>query len=177
MTAWKQFTVYPPGSRNKIFPVHALDKFLPEFILHAGARIQQWHFLFEPSCLVRFRSDEPRYVLAIAEQVAKQCGLEMVEGDIATVAVSPSGATGVDYPGEAGFYGEELWNANAKWLDATTGLSLELNKRVGEDFVKMARKHVHLFCNMLGMHAAEEAMFLQSCAERAGVNYEKWRTQ
>lgn len=177
LSTWKQFTVYPPGSRNKVFPVHTLDRFLPEFIKHAGNRIELWHFLFEPSCLVRFKSTEPRYVLAIAEQVAKESGLVMEEGDIATISPSPSGATGVDYPGEAEYYGKDLWHENANFLNACAGLSLELNKSVGKEFVDMANKHIHLFCNMLGMNYAEEAVFLQICANRAKDIYEKYRTQ
>jgi hypothetical protein len=177
LSSWKQFTVYPPGSRNKAYPVHALDRFLPEFIKHAGNRITLWHFLFEPSCLVRFQSTEPRYVLAIAEQVAKESGLVMEEGDIATISPSPSGATGVDYPGEADYYGEDLWQANAKFLDACAGLSLELNKSVGEEFLKMATKHVHLLLNTLGMNAAEEAVFHNLCAHSRQELYREYRTQ
>lgn len=175
VSSWKQFTVYPAGARNKVFPVHALDRFLPEFIKHAGNRITLWHFLFEPSCLVRFKSSEPRYVLAIAEQVAKESGLEMEEGD--TAASSPSGAAGVDFAGEAEVYGEDLWQENANFLNACAGLSLELNQSIGEDFLNMSRKHVHLFCNMLGMNYAEEAVFLGICADRARENYLKLRTQ
>ena len=170
---WKQFTVYHKDS--PFYPTETLVGFLRTFREETKQRVRLWHFLFEPTCLVRFVAGDPDKVLDIAKTLATKYGLDFELGDVSKS--SPSRQDGVDYTGEADFYGEDLWTANAKFLDGMTDLALELNKRKGKAFVDMAVKNVHLFCNMLGMNYAEEVVFHQLCADRSAERYKQDRTQ
>ncbi len=173
--AWKQFTVYRPGCKNLHFPLECLTKFLYEFRQTAGDVIMQWHFLFEPSCLVRFYSTLPEAVMRIAEPLAVSCGLILERGDVAEAPTSapPPERRGFAYELETDFYGEDIVYENLAFLEAASELSLAVHVRPPEEQIMFLQKHLHLLCNVFGLNYAEEAIVCEKRAARAKRLYFK----
>ena len=174
MSNWRQFTVYTKNSKGKYFPVELLDTFLPDFITINKPYITKWHFLFEPSVIVRYEAEFPEGVYESAQRIAEGYKLIIEPGD--TEASSPDGHNDFIWPGqELEFYGPGLAPANINFLQATSELSLEINKLpAGDKQVDMLQKHIHLLCNIAGCNYAEEAIVCQEKADRAQGNYRKY---
>lgn len=169
---WKQFSLYPPGCRNKLAPLQVLHGFLPEFIAN-NLSITRWHCLFEPSALVRLQSDEFSEVERSAAQLVLKYGLELHWEDCSRDLNPDLQFKGEDYGGEAGFYGETLWAANAKFMQACSELSLEIAKLDHQKQTWMMRKFNHLFWNALGLNYLEEAGMSRVLGDRATELYKE----
>lgn len=170
--SWRQFTVYSKNSKGRYFPIECLDTFLPDFISINKPIIDKWHFLFEPSVLVRYISPESEQVWESAKVVASGYKLIIEPGD--TEQSSPIEANNFEWPGESIWYGD-LEEANLNFLQACSELSLKLNTLPGgAKQVAMLQKHLHLFCNITGCNYAEEAAVCQERANKCVDNYRKY---
>lgn len=163
--SWKQFTLQAIGCRNKFQPLQVLHTFLPTW-LDANPNIVQWHLLFEPSALVRFRPESTK-ILHSALAIATKCGLEFVEGDTSGDLNPELAYPGVDYHGEAEFYGEDLWQANCKFMQACGELSIEIAKLDHQKQVFMLRKFIHIYGNILGLNYLEESSLARFWSKRS----------
>lgn len=173
LTPWYQFTVYYPGTRNTQYALVCMADFLPRFRNTTRPIIHQWHYLFEPSCLVRVKTDHIEAVMKTAEELAKECGLAIERGDIAdapTSAPPPSNA-GFQYKIEREFYGNDLVFENLDFLEASSNLALAVSKRPPAEQLKFLQKHLHLLCNQFGLNYAEESQIMQERARRAAKFY------
>ncbi len=174
MTPWYQFSVYYPNARNTQFPLGCLVGFLPDFYKANLLRMTQWHFLFEPSLLVRVRTDRIYDVMASVEQIAKRYGLEWVQGDIAESEASkpPAINAGFEYNLEMDFYGA-LCPLNLDFLEVVSRLSLAVQALPPEKQLQMLSKHLHLLCNAFGLNYAEESRVMKVRSRRAAKFYMK----
>jgi hypothetical protein len=173
MEQWKQFSLHPPGCRNKMFAGQVLHGFLPSFLL-ANPTIERWHCLFEPNALVRVRAPAVEAVLVSAEALAPRWGLEFVRGDVSSDWNGELQWPGEDYRGEDHIYGEALWLANQKFMQATSELAIELVKLPHGEQPAMYRKFVHLLFNALGMNHLEEAAFAQFWSDEAIARFRQY---
>jgi hypothetical protein len=165
---WKQFSLYPPGCRNKFQPQQVLHAFLPGFrdLASVMASVSQWYVLFEPSALVRFLSDDPAQVMVQAEALAASCGLVFEPGDC-SYEWTGAAPVGEDCNDEAPEYGPEVWHALQKYMQACSEISIEVSKLGHERQLLMTRKLIHLCLNALGMTYLEEHAMCTLHAERA----------
>ncbi len=173
MENWKQFSLYSPGCRNTFYQRQVLYGFLPAF-LEQNASITLWHLLFEPSALIRVQADDLDSVLLSAAGLASQFGLEFSEGDCSSDWNADLVWPGVEYHGEAEFYGESLWRANADFMQSCGALSIEIAKLEPGKQIWMHRKFVHLLLNILGLSVLEEAAFHQLQVAKRLEIYEKY---
>jgi hypothetical protein len=161
---WKQFSLYPPGCRNKFQPQQVLHTFLPAFI--KDVRPTLWHVLFEPSALIRFQCPSFDQGLLAAKEIAKETGLEFVLGDCSSDFNESLRWPGEDYHGEADEYGVELWGTLKKFLQASSELALVVTKLDSEQQFTTTRKGIHLWLNPLGLNYLEEATVCRMYADR-----------
>lgn len=171
---WIQFSLYPPGCRNTRQPLQVLYAFLPMWLDKNHSNINRWHCLFEPSALVRCRSPNPTEVLNSAKEIAKECGLVMDYGDCSAETNKNLAWPGLEYHGEAEFYGDEMWEANTKFMQACSELAIEVSKQSNKKQVWYLRKFAHLFANAMGMNYLEEVGFCQQWGQRALELYSEY---
>ena len=170
---WKQFSLYPPGCRNKFQPQQVLYTFLPQW-LASNPDITIWHVLFEPSALIRFQAPEMDDVLRSAAVIAPECGLEFELGDCSFDLNPNLQWPGEDYHGEAEFYGEQLWEANKRVMHANSLLALAIVKEPIDRQIFMFRKFIHLYHNALGMNYLEEASVSKVWHDRSMELYKQF---
>ena len=151
MTQWKQFTVYPQNCLNRFYPVQTLYNFLPAFLADNRALLARWHFLFEPSLLVRIETDSWDAIWKSGVLIADGLSLSIEKGDLSKPCDELGG--GEDYLTEESFYGDAV-NENLTFLQACSELSLKL--ALMDNQVHMWRKHVHLMLNAFGLCRAQE---------------------
>ncbi len=163
---WKQFTLQAIGCRNKFQPLQVLHQFLPEW-LRENPSITRWHLLFEPSALIRFQPPDFTPVLSSAWLIANKYGLELVLGDTSVDENPELAFPNEDYYGEAGFYGEELWQANCRFMQACGELSIQIAKLPHDKQVFMMKKFLHLYGNILGLNYLEESSLARIWSERS----------
>ncbi len=170
---WYQFTVYYPGTQNKQYALVCMGEFLPRWRSVTQSIVHQWHYLFEPSCLIRVRTDQPEAVVMSAQEIAEDCGLVLVRGDIADSPASapPPANAGFEYHEERDFYGNDLVFKNLDFLEASSELALAAWNRSPTDQLKFLQKHLHLLCNQFGLNYAEESQIMQARATRAAALY------
>lgn len=162
---WVQFTIWKKGVTDR-FSISALADFIPNFHRLNVNRIVRWHYLFEPTVLVRVQTRSENDVLENARKLALRYGYEFAFGDI--TRSSPSGHHGKYFFGEHKFYkSKSLWEANADFLHACCTLAVHMGVFKGKQHRRFARKHVHLLCNILGMNYRQERDFLRWSASRA----------
>lgn len=166
---WIQFSIVNSAERNA-FPVRALERYIPKL---AEAISSRWHFLFEPSLLIRVETDGPPEE-GMLDDLPPDTTWELGDAENS----SPSGKNGLhDFTGEQTFYGsEELWQRNADFLHANSRLIAQLSKE-GKLTFTWLRKHMHLFCNQAGMNYLREAGFLFLCSMRSLYLYFKYGRQ
>jgi hypothetical protein len=153
---WKQFSLYPPGCRNKFQPLQVLHQFLPRYLNTVALR--RWHVLFEPSALVRIIADDFDFALGAARGIAADVGLEFVLGDCSADHCDTLPWPGEDFYGKELGYSDELWTALATYLQACSELSLVVSKEPQPEMqLKFTRKALHLCLNTLGLNYLEEA--------------------
>ena len=173
MTDWKQFTLYPPGCRNKFQPAQALHVFLPRFLRENGS-VWLYHLLFEPSALVRFKAGaDNEAVMSGATRIALDCGLVLEPGD-ASVELNPRlscADENWDDSAEVAFYGADLWRVNCEFMMACSNLAIEVLKLDHQRQVWMMRKFNHLYLNALGLNFLEEMALGVEWSERAKLRY------
>src|SRR5258708_7864924 len=167
---WKQFSLFPPGCKNRFQPMQVLHRFIPTF-LEANPQITMWHVLFEPSALVRVQAPYFDGILQSAMEIANACGLTYCAGDCSAEWNSEIKYPGEDYGGEAEAYGAELWEANKKYMQSCSALAVQLLQLPHDRQVWMYRKFSHLYCNALGFNFLEEAAAYGEWAENAMARY------
>ncbi len=171
---WYQFSVFYPGAKNTQFALPCLVGFLPDFYNFNKHLLKNWHFLFEPSCLIRVKTDKIEDVMASAEELAASYALELVRGDVATAITSapPPENAGFEYKLEEAFYGDMV-QENLEFLEVISRLSLAVQGREPEAQLQMLSKHLHLLCNAFGLNYAEESRVMKVRSRRAGKFYMK----
>lgn len=159
---WKQFSLYPPGCRNKFQPQQVLHSFLPAYI--KAIHPIQWHVLFEPSALIRIRCDDLDQAMYIAREMAPNCGLVFEPGDCSSEFNKslqwPSEDYGMDH-GEG-----EWWKVSNQFLHACSEMSLHIQKLGPLEQLNATRRCIHLFLNALGLNYLEEAAVCRHSIER-----------
>lgn len=171
MSDWKQFTLYPLDCRNAFYPLQAMYAFMPRWLEANKQSIIQWHLLYEPGALVRFRvehSEQFEACLSSADEIAGAVGLVYVVGDASADwnrqnLASPD----EDYFGEKGEYGDDLWEANAKFMQACGELAMATDHLPEERQIYLRRKFAHLYANIMGMNLYEESSFAKIWHKRA----------
>ncbi len=170
LLTWRQFSVYSAGSQGRHFSLACLDTFLPDFIGINRDLIKQWHFLFEPSVVVRYVSDTPDQVYECAQNIAGGYQLTIVPGDIELS--SPNAQNNFIWLGEASIYGEDRWQALLKYLQGCSELSLETNKLDAKGpYGDALQKALHLTCNIFGCGYAEESIACNIRSDNAQKRY------
>lgn len=164
--SWKQFTLQAIGCRNKFQPLQVIYQFLPQW-LQNNPDIIRWHLLFEPSALIRFQALDFYRILDSAQFIADDVGLELIPGDTSGDLNPELTYPGEDYRGEAEFYGEDLWAANCKFMQACGELSIEVAKLDHQKQVFMLRKFLHLYGNIMGLNYLEESSLAQFWSKRS----------
>lgn len=164
---WKQFSLYPPGGRNRFQPLQVLHSFLPAWI--SRREPEQWHVLFEPSALVRFRDEDPERTLQAAEQIAVNMGLTFERGDCSADIDKTLRWPGEDYHAEIdeSGYTKEEWAALARYLQATSEYAVMVATITDpQRQLLMTRKAIHLALNPMGLNYLEEATVCRMHADR-----------
>lgn len=170
---WYQFSVGQQVDKGKYYPTITLYTFLPDFIYINKGLIENWHYLFEPSTLIRFSSKYPELVWASAELIAKGYGLVITKGDIEESSPVKDG-NNWEWPGEEAKYGKDLWPSMIKFLQANSEIGIASNKYLEpEELPIFSEKYIHLLLNSLGNNTAEEVVICSNWADKATEMYLK----
>jgi len=171
---WKQFTVWG-GTDDKcwlsISTKGLLLNFLPAFLKENRHRLIQWHYLFEPGCLVRFASADPEAVFESASRLAASLSQSFLRADLSKAGADDD--TGEDYHDETDFYETmERFRLNIAFLQANGELSLsgfEDGVVVGQRR-SLLWKVVHLVMNQYGVHQSMDEALILSMIFQARVH-------
>jgi hypothetical protein len=148
----------------------ALMGFLPAFLAENRERMECWHYLFEPGCLVRFASTDPEAVFESASRLAVQFGMTVERGDISKYRPSPE-----NYEGDLAFYkSAELFDASLKLVEVGAQICIILNNDKSLDGFAMMRKFMHLLSNQFGCSYLEEAALGRYTSDRAIELFKKY---
>lgn len=168
-TTWIQFSIAQNFDAEH-FPSNPFT-FLGRFFYANKHRIVRWHFLFEPHILLRVQTEHEQALVASLYDVANSCGMQVRKGDVGQT--SPSNASGYVFYGEQQFYGtDEMWQANADLLDATSRIAI-MAQAAGTEYETLS-KVCHLVVNQFGNHYGQEAMFYEQRVKRSKELYEKY---
>ena len=172
--AWKQFAVWGGGAtptcRGPVRKI--LTEFLPTFLKINRRRIRQWHYLFEPECLIRFASPQPEAVFKSASRQAKLLGLNFERG----CRYSEDGTPAEDYGEELDVYKDrERFDLSIALLHKSSEFFLRVMQEDTEpddrhSTADMLWKIVHLMINQTGVtDCVEESWVYNQMAFMRGL--------